>query len=189
MTEHRPFIGAYWSARRESKGECAHRISSLFRALATDPLLSEWYATALTRRSSRKHIGASVEEIHSNLTENRRDSDGTPIAELGFGMNLWNGNDAAPATMSIKCGSFAAYVQNSIALRLPRESGDLNHMRTLLGYVVDFAEPDIAVATSLELMGESGMPWESPCWFFYCREHGAIKQSDGAPDCSSASYQ
>jgi hypothetical protein len=123
-------VGVYWKARRESAAQCSARLARFLVELADQfPMLADWYkkgqraaleATAISvRQLSSKDILALV-----SASSNKRDIGGEPIAELGFGIGLWNGKTGdAEAGVGITCGLDSANpgLINSVVLKLPKD--------------------------------------------------------------------
>src|SRR5687767_8638141 len=113
-----PFIGAYWSARKETRRESALRITKFLEAIGEQPLFASWYLKA-RRKAALTPLEISVDAIEMQLKTNNRDTDGSAIQELGFSLNVWNGTDKSPASFAVICGAFSNYVKNSAVLSLP----------------------------------------------------------------------
>ncbi len=175
---HTPFVGAYWTSRRETKERCARRVAEFFGRIQMIPDLACWFTKGgSTKVAIRLPVPANAEGILPFLKTNNRDTDGSAIAELGFSLNLWNGRSTS---LSVTCGAFSPVIRNAIVLNLPTaaevEAKDLMDMRSLLEAVIDIWEPDQAVATSFQLMADrgGGMPWQTKGWFNYGKNEGVI---------------
>lgn len=171
---HSPFIGAYWSARRETKAECAARCATLLARLSSEAEFSQWFVKGRTlKKALALSLPSTPEGIEHLLMTNNRDTDRTPIVELGYDLDVWNGNLKQPASLSINCGVFSSLVYNNALLNLPileeLENFHLESFQKLLNVMVEVWDPDHAVATSLQLLAESNgaMPWECDSWFKY----------------------
>jgi hypothetical protein len=176
MNLENPFVGSYWSARKETRHECALRIAKFLAAIADQPSLTRWYLKARNRKAARVPLEISAEAIESCLKTNNRDDDGTAIEELGFRLSLWNGSSGSPTSFTVTCGAFSKFVKNSAVLSLPpqatpMEASAQDLFLSLLETSVQIWDPDDAVATSHESIARSGggMPWEVGGWFVYRR--------------------
>jgi hypothetical protein len=174
-----PFVGAYWSARKETRRDCAVRIVKFFEAIAEQPPFARWYFKTRSRKAVLVPFEISVEAIHHQLKTNDRDIDGATIPELGFSLNVWNGSDDAPASFAVTCGAFSKYVKNSAVLSLPPrcvpiDTGTGELLLRLLQRSVEVWDPDDAAATSSERITRAGgrSPWETNEWFVYRRGKG-----------------
>lgn len=179
---HLPLIGAYWAPRREGKEQCAKRIAKLLSLLEEDPLLKVWYRKGRTRKKAQRPFSVSLASISDNLDDYRTEDSGRPIDELGFHLELWNGNDASPASLAITCGGCSAYIRNHAVLRLPElkdqiTEREIERFRMLLNCLVDAMQPDNAIATSVERLSEAQgkMPWEVEGWVLYRNRSAARK--------------
>jgi len=175
------FIGAYWGKRQESRIHCAKRIADILQRLRmAHPSLGTWYLKARSRSEALcNSIELSPDTIGRILETNDRNSNGSSIAELGFSIGVWNGNNELPATFSAECGAFSDFVGNSAVLNFDPswDDDDLlssERMRGLLVAFVEVFEPDVAVVTSNEYIDRAGggSPWESGGWLVYERDRG-----------------
>lgn len=152
------YLGAYWGPRREDPEQCADRLSRCLVGLASDSeLLDAWFPKA-NRRS--KATGAPVSVDSSALAalfrsgQNRRDADGSPIAELGLSVALWNGDFKRAVGLSVKCGAWSPVVPNSFVLSLPAADDGGSELyqpetaRTMMRAVIASWEPEWATWTS-----------------------------------------
>jgi hypothetical protein len=175
------FIGAYWNARQESLAQSAERLASALQSLATcDMRLANWFAKGRRKKAaSAEAIEINSDALSSVLKTNNRDSDGTAIAELGFNLGLWNGDDSFPCSFNATCGGYSEFVKNSAVLQLPSDGNVLtslskDSLREILLGIVSAFDPDIAVLTSNEYLDQAGggAPWEVGGWMVY-------RQADG----------
>lgn len=158
MTEA-AYVGAYWGSRSEPVGSCASRLRECLRSLAgLSPTLSQWKAKG--RSEAEAVANPHVEE--SRLVElleggvNRRDTDGSVIAELGYSWSAWNGVSMAAAALALTCGATAAEhgILNSFVLDLPDPSDEgvelyrPETMTATLAAVARAWSPDFATVTS-----------------------------------------
>ena len=148
------------------------RVADFLGRIRTNPSLAQWFTKGRAAQTTRSPVSASSSGILPFLKTNNRDTDGSAIADLGFSLNLWNGSSMS---LSITCGAFSPAIRNSVVLSLPAtaELGaeDLANMRALLDAVIDVWAPDVAVATSSQLIAEmgGGMPWQTRGWLNYSR--------------------
>lgn len=177
------FLGAYWGIRRETRTECALRISTALTAMTKHhSALGSWYRKGRTKSAAIKNqLDVSAESLGEILKTNRRDADGSEISELGFSIGLWNGSDVLPVSFSATCGACTKYVKNSVMLELPadinvgaEESLRPQQVRELLADIIAAFDPDTAVVTSHEYIDRAGggAPWEAGGWLVYQRGLG-----------------
>lgn len=188
------FVGAYWGKRKETRDECAKRIADVLQRLGENhPALGTWYQKARSKSAAMKNtVELSPGSIGRILRTNTRDTDGSPIAELGFSIGVWNGNDELPASFSATCGGYSDFVKNSAVLDFDPswdyvELVTSGRLRTVLVDLVKALDPDKAVVTSHEYLDRAGV--DDPCdagWLVYERnrgvhqiiEHGNLGQVD-----------
>jgi hypothetical protein len=159
----RPFIGAYWSQRKETRFECAQRLANFLAAVSTEPLLGIWFLPIKSK--SRKQtkplpIETNAAAIEALLRTNNRDIDGTPIPELGFSISIWNGELVDPLSLSVRCGGYSKFVKNSAVLQFPaceieNSPTELDRLESLLKLFVSVWDPDRAVLSSVEELARS----------------------------------
>jgi hypothetical protein len=96
-------VGAYWGPRKESRQDCASRISVFLHALtAQDAALSRWYRLLGSRKEPLRELPHDVDALLPLLGVNRRDIGREIIVELGFDFTGWNGWKAElPASLSL----------------------------------------------------------------------------------------
>jgi len=174
-----PFIGAYWPARKESRRECAERITRFLLSIQDHAAFARWIPKTRSRKSVSVPLEITVDAIEQRLKTNNRDTDGTAIQELGFNLSIWNGSDEASASFSVTCGAFSNFVKNSAVLYLPPQPSPIDAasrtvLRSFLEKSVAAWDPEDAVATSNEFMTRKGggMPWVAGGWFVYRRGKG-----------------
>lgn len=149
------YIGAYWGPRQESVGQCADRLMAcLDRLRDCDEVFSQWFEKGKSRRDALAlPIDLRSQEKTLQLLESgrsKRDLDRTTIDDLGFRVNLWNGQASTQsATISISCGIYAEnpHLRNSVVLDLPEDLGglaDKDHCVQVLKCVAETWEPDWA---------------------------------------------
>jgi hypothetical protein len=175
-----PLVGAYWSARKETRGECAARIVTFLHSIAFDPMLSRWCHLMRTSKSVKKSFEASVECVEKHLRQNHTDIPRRPIPQLGFSLGVWNCDFESSVGFSVTCGCYSTVVGNAAVLTLPRQvpPGDAAAMarfRTLVEKAAVAFDPEVAVATSSELNARGARSVrENPSWIRYERGRGFV---------------
>lgn len=163
------YVGAYWGPRRESAADCAVRLSGFMALLANvHPLLSSWYKTGWSRQAALAHrIDPSVETLQELLLagQNRGDDEErTVIADLGFSVGLWNGQEPEVG-LTAHCGSWTAVpglTPNSVVLDLPGAQGtglalyDRETALRLIHAIVTTWQPSWCTYTSHQLRRAQG---------------------------------
>jgi hypothetical protein len=171
------FLGAYWSARQAPRNEVAVRMAGFLSDLGQlDDALSIWYPKG--SKASTAPVPLDPAGISEQLTQNRRDSDGRPLLDLGWRIALWNGSHASFTALA---GALSPRVVNSVILDLGLQQRlPLGEQENIIRSMVQRFEPDRAVATSSELLRASGAdrPWEA-AWLSY--ERGGSIQAGGSP--------
>jgi hypothetical protein len=176
----RPFIGAYWSARRETRRECAARILKFLHSLSDDPLFVRWYQTGRGLNVAKIPIEITIDSIGSRLSEQFTDIPKKSMPELGYSFDVWNGNEEISARFRVTCGAYSSVIGNSAVLSLPRQEPPcdqpaIRRFHALLSAAVEAWDPEVAVATSSELNARgSGTVVENPAWIKYRRGSGVI---------------
>jgi Immunity protein 52 len=154
------YIGAYWSARRESASACARRLETCLSELAlVHPSLKGWRPTGPEKQAAiAARVVHSADDFQLLLAAgaHRRDTDGTEMPELGFTLGLWNGEPNQSAGITVSCGAWHEQITNAFVLKLPRadqakELYELSKARAALDVVVAAWEPDWASMTSNRL--------------------------------------
>jgi len=164
------FLGAYWKGRGESRRQAAARISAFLCATgAIDLSLSCWFQKGSRKASAFKPAALSSQGIEPLLKSNNRDITGDAIADLGYNIGLWNGENAS---FSATVGATSPYIENSIVLSFQGDSPcDSSTWRKLMEQVIEAFAPDSAVVTSHEYIARHGdqSPDEAGGWFTYRR--------------------
>ena len=182
MTQiEKPFVGAYWSAREESRRECAQRIFSFLESLSDDCLFAKWCLTGRNPKTAKKSLELSVDAIEQRLKAHYTDEPRVPMLDLGFSLDIWNGQDASSAGFRATCGGFSRVVGNSAVLSLPRqepprEAATLERLHALVRNAVSSFDPDVAIATSSEFnarLGGGPAP-KNGGWITYRRGEGTM---------------
>lgn len=167
----RPFVGAYWSQRKESRSECAARVVKLLDDISFEPSLQTWFLKAKSEKQAKaSRIDKSASAIESLLQTNDRDTDGEPIPDLGFSFSVWNGDRVGSVSLDVHCGAYSKFAGNYALLKFSaRTIADEDRVRfeSLLKIFVSVWEPDNAIVSSTEdLAGAPGKkPWDKSSWF------------------------
>jgi hypothetical protein len=158
------YLGVGWKARRETREQCAKRISDFLCASAgIDGCLENWFVKGVRSESSRSKADVSPEGIGRLLKTNNRDATGEPITELGFNIGLWNGGNAS---FSTTIGAFSPSIENVALLRFVGPCAlERAQWYQLINNAVSAFEPDSAVITS----DHPDWPLKDVGWFTYSR--------------------
>lgn len=160
-----PYIGAYWGPRQETLDACTDRAVKFLEGLSsTHSALSTWYQLGIMQTDAPQQPAVPERGVVSTLLEsgrNRRESDRSVIEELGYSINLWNGQDPSVA-LNIGCGRYhrSEYVKNAVIIDLPRldeglaDLASLEKARAMMHLLVECWDPDWATWTSSELRKE-----------------------------------
>jgi hypothetical protein len=156
------FLGAYWSARPESRAAAAERVLKFLSRLArSHESFSVWYPKG-RGRALRDPLKIEAESIEKALKVNCRDVDGAPISEIGFEFSAWNGRETS---LAIAIGAYSAYVGNSVVLTWSGADSSLDPStwKSLLLLTVDCFDPDHSAVTSAQILREEKVrqPWEA----------------------------
>ena len=155
----RLYAGAYWGPRSEEPGRCGERLLACLTELARVAVpLAAWHPKGGRRSTaSTPNAAMSPAAIAAALQKgvNRRDADGSEIAELGRSLSLWNGQTEDGADFFVHCGSVTKVpgILNSFVLRLPALSASAERLtperaRDLMVAIVNAWDPDWAVISS-----------------------------------------
>lgn len=150
------FIGAYWGPRQESAEQCAERLATCLKELATaSDAFPSWYKKGKSRSDALKRpVQPDDLLMLVESGSNKRDNDKSVIEDLGFRVGVWNGaSEERSASLSITCGLFAqnANLRNSVVLDFPEVLGDLGRKEGALQALVAVVrawEPDWAGVVS-----------------------------------------
>jgi Immunity protein 52 len=160
-----PYIGAYWGPRQESLDACADRAVKFLEGISSaHPALSTWYQLGVMQTDALQQPAVLERGAVLTLLEsgrNRRESDRSVIEELGYSINLWNGQDPSVG-LNIGCGRYhrSEYVKNAVVIDLPRSDEGLADLalperaRAMMHLLVECWDPDWATWTSSELRRE-----------------------------------
>lgn len=150
------FLGAYWSARKESSETCAERISGFLRGVGQiDERCAHWFVAGRSRRKAltvevridRDFVERSLLATRdARLPESLRES-------LGFTFSIWNGASTDTRSISIlfRCGVFADNIGNSVVLSCAAECdllADYERAQRAMIAVVRSFEPEWAVVST-----------------------------------------
>ena len=108
-------VGAYWAMRPESREQSAVRVAQFLVSLSERAELpfTRWLFKGRTRDTARRPLALSPGVVAQALRTQRRDTDRCVIAELGFRLDVWNGESASFETT---IGSASPYVRNCAVL-------------------------------------------------------------------------
>jgi len=170
------FVGAYWSARKESRAEAAKRLVRFLSAIASEnECLARWFLKGRSKASARTPLDLDADAVSSLLKVNRRDVDGDVMSELGFSLGIWNGETASVAAT---VGAHNPHIRNSVVLSFMDTPVGFNEnvWKEILAAAVRELDPDQAVVTSNEYFVQkcTANPWEAG-WFTYQRG-GSIEE-------------
>lgn len=129
-------------------------------------MLATWYEKGRSRKEALAKPAKTqdLSYLRSLLEQgrNRRDTDRTVIAELGFGVGIWNGGEESKqVSLRVKCGLYwvssnaNASLSNSVVLELPNDLGELKQAGCMSGVLAAVArawEPDWAGVISYDAM-------------------------------------
>lgn len=172
------YAGAYWGPRRESIDRCADRFIDCLAGIAKfGDVFAKWYEKGKSSRDARARIiDVQSRESVVRLLEkgrNRRDIDGSVIADLGFHLGVWNGaGRQRAASFSVTCGLYNQNpnLSNAVVLNLPEDLGELADKERcveLLAALVRAWEPEWAGVISTA--SRNSRPFRSPFvdWIVY----------------------
>lgn len=140
---------AFWEPRGEELITCATRVSHLLSELqGINGPLSYWYELAYCKRSANelRRVEPSIGPVSKLLRVNRNDLHGQIIEELGYSLELWNGNDNdnEGATLSVHSGDSSVSMPYPNSVRLV--SSDANFYKNVepgffIRLLVDVCKP------------------------------------------------
>ncbi|WP_414633033.1 Imm52 family immunity protein [Brevundimonas sp. UBA7664] len=148
-------VGVYWGVRAELLERAAARLHDHFGALSsTSEHLTHWYLRASRKPKIPTPVDtASADALATLLAQgvNRRDTDKTVIAELGWGIGLWNGSSGPiEASTSILCNCTSPRVTNSALVEVSADGIEplsVQRAEELLKRLVDIWEPDEGIVS------------------------------------------
>jgi hypothetical protein len=132
MTD-RIYVGAYWGVRQETAEACTARVVGTLHELdCVDSQFCRWFTLGRSRKEALRHqVTISQDKLCALLKKgvNRGDFDKQPIPDLGFSIGLWNGApDDESVGLSIHCGMYSPWVNNSVVLDLPSDGKPLGRL-------------------------------------------------------------
>ena len=167
------FVGAYWSAREETREEAAARIAEFLRLISPLDSFFAWFLQAKTQAKANVPVEVTTEWIALHLRAAGADS-GSLMPQVGFSLNLWNG---AHATLRVTIGAFSQHISNAVVLSFGAQAGEVGRglLQGALDAVIRAFDPEHAVVTSNERMARAGVikPWESG--IFTYERGGAVR--------------
>lgn len=142
------YVGLYWGARSETNSSCAKAIAEFLSDLGrSNSHLESWFRKVRRRNQPLVSIPLNSDGIQAELKTERRDSDKSIIAELGFSFSAWNGDDTG---ILCRMGCTNPRVQNAIVVGFDNGlSEELSHIVVAAGRV--HFRPD---STRVELGGK-----------------------------------
>lgn len=150
----RLLVAGYWSQRKASRSECAARLSEFMRRIASEnSLLADWYKQGRSPKQALAHrIALDAATLEPLLRTNNRDTDKSPILELGWSFSAWNGNLDQSASVMVHCGCYSQRVGNSVVLHVPRQPVEQlpTLPEALAGILIEVWEPESAVLEALD---------------------------------------
>jgi hypothetical protein len=174
------FVGAYWSARKETREEAARRVAEFLQAISAYKSFSAWFIKAKTKAEAGVPVELTKESLASYFRTNNREDNGEPIPQLGFSLGIWNG---AHASLRFTLGAFSSHISNAIVLSFGPEAGEIERttLEGALNAAIRAFDPDNAVVTSHERMDRTGAkkPWEAGILTY--ERGGVVKAQGGEP--------
>lgn len=166
------FIGAYWGERKETRLNCATRISTFLQMIANqDVLLSKWFKKGASKKISTVALPHNAEDLQDYLRSNQKDVGFDEIPELGFNFSAWTGKDTSMmASISSTCGASSHNVRNHIVVSFSNQrEPELEFLKSILRKAVEVFEPEDAVVSTAEILvaNPSMTAWEAPAIFRY----------------------
>ncbi|MBB4853642.1 hypothetical protein HNP40_001008 [Mycobacteroides chelonae] len=160
-------ISAFWGPRAQSADESAEVVSTFLSSLAAiDASLDNWRERASTKIEATKQPLINDPARLSDLLssgQNRRDTNGKVITELGYTVGLWNGDTTSDASVNIHIGATSQWVPNSVSIALPDpairpDPYKYDSARTILALIINAFHPDRAVWTNSVLTKQQTEP-------------------------------
>jgi Immunity protein 52 len=175
------WAGVYWGLRQETSQSCAQRTARFFEKLArVDPSYSRWCGFGRTdEESSRLRVDLTPTSLEGLFRDGVNRYDAEPhrvIEELGFSIDLWNGELPDGVIMSIHCGDYARTLgNNSCILQLPQTPQNIERIFTIpklteiLRCMISEFDPDWGVVSSTKYLLDFPKPTDKkiPGWVIY----------------------
>jgi hypothetical protein len=181
--DDRFLLRAYWGPRKETIDKCADRLGQFLARIAVrSDSLAAWFEKSRSRRkATEKAIDSGKDGLMDLLRrcQNREDTTGDVIEDLGFHVALWNGRRGKEvSSLSIKCGmhcSVPGVGFNCVLLNLPEDLGTLANgvaMAQLFADTVESWEPERATVCSELAVDNRGFDARRPFvdWMVYVAE-------------------
>jgi Immunity protein 52 len=171
------FIGAYWSARQESREEAAARVVEFLRAIASvDELVAKWFLKKRNKKAADIEVQLTAADVARRMTTNRYD----PVPELGFNLGVWNGShvEGSSIGLSMTIGGYSRVAKNAMVMTAHHAITAGDKLRRIMNAAVDSFDPENAAITSHRLIDRKGvkLPWEAG-WLLYERGKGVREDS------------
>lgn len=151
IVNSRRILGAYWAARKESMVECEARFYHLLSELSKrSSFFEQWFKIPKSLKSA-PGVPFNFEDKDSwklifEEGRNRENVSGEADDELGYQIELWNGQKGRKQTkLSVRCGlswqssSPSAFVGNCTVLDLPRDLDELGSDEVMTSILEVFA--------------------------------------------------
>jgi hypothetical protein len=177
-----PYVGAYWGPRREPLAACADRATRFLAGLCScSPVLATWFEKGDSREDALRRRVLPERDIVMGLLgsgRNQRDIDRSVIEDLGYSLDVWNGQEPAVG-LRIACGKYppTPNIKNAVVINLPYSEEGLGDLaspemaKRLVGLAVECWGPDWATWSSHQWREEQGRPARQPVlgWVTYLR--------------------
>jgi len=160
------YVAGYWPSRSDGQAECTQSVITYLTELGrVDGRLATWFQGADTVQEARSNpIDVTAGSIESLLLSGRSrlDSDGSVIADLGFGLSGWNGalSSDDQARFSIRCSVTSTRVPNSVLVDVPgsiaAEGDACETTRRLVATTAAVWRPDWATCCTDRLRKDQG---------------------------------
>ncbi len=137
------FVGVYWSAREETREECAQRLAVVLTLLSKQAIApTRWLKKAMSRNAAKRELPTDREGIAPLLRTNKRDVGGEVMRELGFSYSGWAPLEGgASVSFSATVGGFSDWNGNNFTLNFDAESVPKD-LPDMLSAAVEAFNPD-----------------------------------------------
>jgi hypothetical protein len=123
---------------------------------AVDEQFGCWFQKGSRRSLAGRELETSVEGLRAAFAagRNRRDVDGSVMDKLGWTVSVWNGDDAFPVALAMRCGISQSGLSNAVVVNMPAISGESADSdrsvssKAIVRAVVKAFDPDWATVTS-----------------------------------------